>query len=218
MSLPARLLLILASTAMWFGLAVLGFGGFAAFFSHPPLIALAGVLVLLVIASVPTSANVSSGQREDRGNRWVLIVFTLVGLLDGYLPAWSDHHEVWTFDGDTARWTGVAMTAIGGALRIWPVYVLGFRFSGLVAIQPGHTLVTTGIYHHIRHPSYLGVIVMTTGWAVAFRSGVGLLLAALFVPPLIARISAEETLLASHFGAEYDAWRGRTFRLLPGVW
>jgi protein-S-isoprenylcysteine O-methyltransferase Ste14 len=133
-------------------------------------------------------------------------------------PASSDHHEVWTFDGDVARWIGVAMTAIGGALRIWPVYVLGFRFSGLVAIQPGHTLVTTSIYRHIRHPSYLGVLVLTAGWAVAFRSGVGLLLAALFVPLLIARIKAEETLLASHFGAEYDAWRARTSRLLPGVW
>jgi len=30
-------------------------------------------------------------------------------------------------------------------LRLWPVFVLGNRFSGLVAIQPGHTLVTSGV-------------------------------------------------------------------------
>ena len=36
--------------------------------------------------------------------------------------------------------------------RIWPIFVLGRRFSGLVAIQPGHTLVTRGVYGVIRHP------------------------------------------------------------------
>jgi protein-S-isoprenylcysteine O-methyltransferase Ste14 len=218
MALLVRLLLVLAGTALWYGLAVLGFGGITAFLSHPPLIGLLGVGVLLVVASVPAGGNISSGQREDRGNRWVLVAFTVIGLLDGFLPAWSDRHEVWTFDGDTVSWLGVALTAVGGALRIWPVYVLGYRFSGLVAIQPGHTLVTTGLYRYIRHPSYLGVLVMTGGWALAFRSGIGLVLTALFLPPLIARINAEETLLASYFGAEYDAWRARTSRLLPGIW
>ena len=48
-------------------------------------------------------------------------------------------------------------------MRIWPIFVLGRRFSGLVAIQPGHELVTDGIYGVIRHPSYLGLIVMTLG-------------------------------------------------------
>jgi protein-S-isoprenylcysteine O-methyltransferase Ste14 len=40
---------------------------------------------------------------------------------------------------------GVVLFAAGGALRLWLVYVLSDRFSGLVAIHPGHTLVTTGV-------------------------------------------------------------------------
>ena len=208
----------LISTLVQFGLSIIVFGGWAAFFSHPALVALALVTLGLICLAPFSSGNLSSGDKEDRGNRWVLVAFTVIGLLDGFLPAWSDRHEVWTFDGDTVSWLGVALTAVGGALRIWPVYVLGYRFSGLVAIQPGHTLVTTGLYRYIRHPSYLGVLVMTGGWALAFRSGIGLVLTALFLPPLIARINAEETLLAPYFGAEYDAWRARTSRLLPGVW
>jgi protein-S-isoprenylcysteine O-methyltransferase Ste14 len=92
-------------------------------------------------------------------------------------------------------------------LRIWPVFVLGRRFSGLVAIQPGHTLVTSGIYGVIRHLSYLGLVVNSLGWSLAFRSGVGVLLTVLTIPPLLARIHAEEGLLRSQFGAEYDAYR-----------
>lgn len=42
--------------------------------------------------------------------------------------------------------------------------VLGKRFSGLVAIQPGHMLVTGGIYRHIRNPSYLGLLVNSIAW------------------------------------------------------
>ena len=102
--------------------------------------------------------------------------------------------------------------------QLWPVFVLGNRFSGLVAIQPGHRLVTGGIYSVIRHPSYLGLLVNSLGCALAFRSGIGSLLSALTIVPLVARIRAEETLLRSQFGAEYDEFCGRTWRMIPWVW
>ena len=56
------------------------------------------------------------------------------------------------------------------------------------------------------------------GWALAFRSGLGLLLAALTLIPLIARIHAEEALLLKHFGDEYEAYCARSWRLLPGLY
>ena len=90
--------------------------------------------------------------------------------------------------------------------------------SGLVAIQPGHELVMSGVYRIIRHPSYLGLVVNSLGWALAFRSGVGVVLTALLIPPLLARIHAEERLLRAQFGGEYDAYCGRTSRLLPGLY
>jgi protein-S-isoprenylcysteine O-methyltransferase Ste14 len=109
----------------------------------------------------------------------------------------------------------VGLFAAGGALRIWPVFILGHRFSGLVAIQSGHTLVTSGVYGVIRHPSYLG-LVSSFGWALAFRSGVGILLTVVLVPTLLARIHAEERLLCAHFGDEYNAYCAHTSRLIPG--
>jgi protein-S-isoprenylcysteine O-methyltransferase Ste14 len=96
--------------------------------------------------------------------------------------------------------------------------VLGDRFSGLVAIQSGHTLVTTGVYGTIRNPSYLGLLLNALGWALAFRSGVGVLHTALLIPPLVARIGAEERLLHSEFGGEYENYRARTWRLVPWVY
>ena len=214
----ARLMLItILATLAYLGLAVLGWGGFAAFFSHPSLIALAITLLVLSGVAVFSGGNLSPGVREDRANRWVIAAFGLIGLLAAYLPAYTDRKGFWTLDGDAIRWVGVVLFAAGGALRIWPVFVLGRRFSGLVAIQPGHTLVTRGVYGTIRHPSYLGLFVNSLGWALAFRSGVGVLLTALLIPPLVARIRAEERLLRSQFGGEYEVYRSRTSRLVPGL-
>lgn len=213
-----RFALIIAGSALYFYLAVLGWGSFAAFFSHPALTTLATATFLLAVVSFFAGGNLSSGVREDRSNRWVLIAFTVLGLLAGYLPAYTDRQEFLVIDGDTTRWLGVTVYAIGGALRLWPVFVLGNRFSGLVAIQPGHKLVTSGIYSVIRHPSYMGLLLYMLGWDLAFRSGIGVMLTALILLPLLARIQAEERLLRTQFGEEYVAYCARTSRLIPGLY
>ena len=216
-----RLMLVLASAAMilaYLGLAIVGWGGLAAYFANPARTALVIVTVMMAVAAMFSSVNLDTGEREDRANRWVIGALGLIGLLSAWLPAYTDRKELWTIDGDAVRWLGVVLYAGGGALRLWPVFVLGRRFSGLVAIQPGHTLVTDGIYRTIRNPSYLGLFVLSLGWALAFRSLAGVLLVVLMIPPLLARIRSEEALLRSQFGAEYDDYRARTWRLVPGIY
>ncbi len=129
-----------AAVLVYIGLAVLGGGGFAAFFASPARIALVVIILVLATASAFTRASMSRGEREDRDNRWVIPVIGLLGLLMAIVPPYTDRVGFWTLDGDFVRWFGVVLFAGGGALRLWPVFVLGHRFSGLVAIQPGHSL------------------------------------------------------------------------------
>ena len=218
MSKLGMALLTIVAVAAYLALAVLGMGGLDAFLAHDALIALVVVTVIMAVAGLLSAGNLSTGEREDRGNRWVLAAFAVIGLLSGWLPAYTDRKEFWTIDGDTVRWIGVALYAAGGALRLWPVFVLGRRFSGLVAIQPGHQLVTDGIYRVVRNPSYLGMVVLSLGWALAFRSLVGVILVAVMLIPLVARIRSEEALLRAQFGGEYEAYRSRTWRLIPGLY
>jgi protein-S-isoprenylcysteine O-methyltransferase Ste14 len=210
--------MVLVSAAIYLGLAIFCYGGITAFFSHPPLSALFAIFVLLTIAALFARGNVSKGVRSQRDSVWAISILVIVGLADAFVPPLTDRLGFWTIDGDAVRWLGVALVAIGGPLRIAPVFVLGTRFSGLVAIQPGHQLVTTGMYSVIRHPSYLGLLLMMLGWGLAFRSAIGVLLGALLIAPLAARMNAEERLLQSQFGGEYDAYRARTSRLIPGVY
>jgi len=208
----------LISVAIQFALAIAGWGGWHAFWLHPQFRALAWVTAGLMLLAIFTEGGLSTGEKEDRGNRWVLAAFSLIALAMAFLSSYTDRIGFWTLDGDTVRWAGVVVCAAGGVLRIVPVYVLGRRFSGLVAIQAGHTLETGGIYRVIRNPSYLGMIVTSLGWVLVFRSGVGVLLALSLLIPLVARMKAEERMLREHFGAEYEVYFKRTWRLVPFVY
>jgi protein-S-isoprenylcysteine O-methyltransferase Ste14 len=207
-----------ASTVVFLGLAILGWGGFAAFFSNEARIAVVILAFMMVGAMGFHSGNHSPGRREDRGNRWVLIAFWLMAPSIAYVTAYTDRHDILVIDGDAIRWLGVLLFMVGGALRIWPVFVLGRQFSGLVAIQPEHRLITSGVYGIIRHPSYLGLLINSLGWMLTFRSVLGMALLAVALFPILARIRAEERLLRSEFGAEYDAYCSRTSRLIPGLY
>lgn len=218
MSKPVLVLITILSSSLWYALAVIGEGGFAAFFSHSARIALVIIGVAFAGVGMLSEAGLRTGVREDRRNRWIFIPLIFLSLISGWLPAWCDRNDLLTIDGDAIRWLGDFLFAVGGALRLAPVFVLGRRFSGLVAIQPGHTLVTTGLYGAIRHPSYLGLLVMGVGWGLAFRSIIGVMLALLMLFPLAARIRSEEALLEEHFGSEYAAYRTRTYRLIPGIY
>lgn len=204
--------------SLYLGLAVWADGGWTAFFSHPALGGLVAVAFVFAFASTLTPATLSPGVREDRANRWVIPAYGAVNLVSGFLPAWTDRRGLWVVDGEAVRWAGLAVFAIGCTLRLAPVYTLGRRFSGLVAIQPGHQLETRGLYAIVRNPSYVGALLVILGWGFAFRALIGVILTLLLVPVLVARIHAEERLLASQFGEAYEAYRARSWRLIPWVY
>jgi protein-S-isoprenylcysteine O-methyltransferase Ste14 len=217
--IKSRLAVVMVLSIIAFlGLAIVGAGGPSRFFSYPPLIAVTLVTIALGFAALFSEGHIGSGVKEDRSNRWVIAALGVLGIIDAYLPAYTDRIEFLTFGGEAVRWLGVLLYTAGGVVRLAPVFVLGRRFSGLVAIQPEHRLVTSGLYGIIRHPSYLGLFVLVLGWGLAFRSGVGVVIALLMLVVLLARIQAEERLLSESFGAEYDAYRSRTWRLVPYVY
>jgi protein-S-isoprenylcysteine O-methyltransferase Ste14 len=211
-------LLTTLSVALYLGLAAWGWGGWSPLMAHP---ARAGAVIATLVISVAaafTRGNLSSGRREDTRNRWIFIPVLVLGFVIGWLPAYTDRREVGTMDGDAVRYIGLVVYVVGCVLRVVPVFVLGKRFSGLVAIQEGHELVTSGPYRVIRHPSYLGVLLGVFGWSMVFRSAIGLLASALLIPPLVARMNSEEAMLESEFGEAYAAYRRRTWRLVPFVY
>ena len=83
-------------------------------------------------------------------------------------------------------------------------------------VKKEHPLITTGAYGFVRNPMYLGIILLWLGIAVARRNAlIGLAATAYVVPVLWLYIRAEERMLSSAFGADFDDYARRVGRLLP---
>ncbi len=142
-----------------------------------------------------------------------------IAIAFAWLPPHLDRLNRWSIDGDAVRYLGLIITAIGGFVRVATVFELGHRFSIFVAVQPDHRLKTDGFYRFVRHPSYLGALLAMVGWALVFRSIIGLFLTAAICVPIIARIRAEEDFLVREFGDQYRGYQQRTrWRLFPFVY
>lgn len=113
---------------------------------------------------------------------------------------------------------GVGMIFLGLIIRIVAIGTLKKNFSNRLHIREGHTLVTNGIYHWIRHPAYLGLILIVLGIPVLLSSVLGLLVMLLVVPLLLHRIKLEEAMLIGKFGTEYEDYMKATKRLIPFVY
>jgi protein-S-isoprenylcysteine O-methyltransferase Ste14 len=79
-------------------------------------------------------------------------------------------------------------------------------------------LHTRGFYTLVRHPSYLGILLMDLGFAGVFRSVVALALMPVVFWMFKRRMDVEEAFMGEQFGAGYRDFMARTARILPGVY
>jgi len=110
---------------------------------------------------------------------------------------------------------GVGMILSGLIVRVVAIHTLKKNFSTRLRIREDHTMTTNGIYHWIRHPAYLGLILIVLGIPVMLSSVLGFLVMLLVVPLFLHRIKLEEAMLVGQFGAEYQEYMKQTKGLIP---
>jgi protein-S-isoprenylcysteine O-methyltransferase Ste14 len=201
-------------------LMIQGWGDRVDFLSHP---ARAGVVVVtafsvLLLLFVPFDLF-AAGEQEIRRQRWgTYLALGVVGVLCWFLP-YADRRDllVWP-ESHTLRYGGLACVAIGVGLRVAGMMQLKELFSGFVAIQKEHYLLTTGCYRWVRHPIYTGSLLALVGFLLVFRSQLIVLILPLYLIGTVFRIADEERLLGEVFGQKYERYRARTWRLIPFLW
>jgi len=151
-------------------------------------------------------------QRRDRGSALLILVSIVVALIVAFsfaslgiamLPSW-------------AYYPGVTLMVAGIVFRQWSIFVLGRFFSPAVRTQRDQTVVETGPYRYVRHPSYTGALLIFVGLGLALQSwGAVLVLVLIFASAYGYRIYVEEQNLISQLGDAYIAYSRRTKRLIP---
>jgi protein-S-isoprenylcysteine O-methyltransferase Ste14 len=112
---------------------------------------------------------------------------------------------------------------VGAALMTLAVWLfwrshadLGRNWSPSLQLREGHTLITEGVYRHVRHPMYASEWLWGTAQALLLHNWVaGLAGLALFTPLYVVRVPREEQMMLDRFGEEYRAYMDRTGRVFP---
>jgi protein-S-isoprenylcysteine O-methyltransferase Ste14 len=112
---------------------------------------------------------------------------------------------------------GNVLVATGLLLAQWVVVQNNYAGAS-ITVEADQPLVTTGLYGVVRHPMYSGTFVMMIGTPPALGSWWGLLVVALAVPVLVARILDEEKALADELAGYREYMQQVRYRMVPRVW
>jgi protein-S-isoprenylcysteine O-methyltransferase Ste14 len=154
--------------------------------------------------------------------RWDMFILSAMGLLQllRYILAGLDHRLGWTSAFPMPiQIAGLLLAALGYALTVWATGSNAF-FSQVVRLQQerGQRVVDSGPYARVRHPAYVGMILVEFGLALLLNSlpalAIGLLDAAL----LVARTRLEDGLLQAALEGYAEYTQRVRFRLFPGIW
>jgi len=153
-------------------------------------------------------------RRQDRGSFLLIYAGVVVYFIIAFSFAGSGVGEL----PSSVFYLGIFIMVLGIVIRQWAIAVLGRFFSRTVAVQERQTVVETGPYRYVRHPSYTGALIFFVGFGLALLSGGAVLaLVPIFAVAYGYRIQVEEKLLIAELGEAYVSYARRTKRLIPFV-
>ena len=151
-------------------------------FAHQPVLLSVLVASLLIWRVMEVSVDIrtlkrlrAGARRQDKGSHAVLICLIALGIVLGMLLAFRVSATAITSARPFLFWLGILLINAGIALRLYAIHVLGASFTTTVAVAPEQTVIETGPYRLIRHPSYTGLLITLLGLGLSSTNWLSLL-------------------------------------------
>jgi protein-S-isoprenylcysteine O-methyltransferase Ste14 len=160
------------------------------------------------------SSIVSSG---DKGSIWIMIILTAIGYTLSFSIAATKFGRIYYWDIFFAA--GVLLIIIGMIIRIKAILELKQHFTYTVTEIENHELIETGLYKSIRHPGYLGQLLIFMGTSISLSNWLSVVF--MMIPVLLGyqnRIIVEERFMIKQLGQKYIDYQKRTKRVIPGIY
>jgi protein-S-isoprenylcysteine O-methyltransferase Ste14 len=155
--------------------------------------------------------------RQDASSYFALTAAIVGGFGAGLLLAL--HQTVSLPDPALCVVAGLALAWAGMLLRLWAVLTLGPLFTTTVVVRREQRVITSGPFRFVRHPSYLGVLILLAGFGIALGDLAGAtVMVVLPALGLMWRIRVEEAALSKGLGDTYTEYRRGRKRLVPWIW
>ena len=154
-------------------------------------------------------------EREEPQKR--IVMFSLLFFLVAYMLPGFDRRWEWSDVPPPVVIASDLLVMLGYGI-IFLVLRENQYASRIVQVEQGQKVISTGPYAFVRHPMYLGAILMYLASPLALGSYWALLPAVLIIPILVARIVNEEKLLQGELTGYREYSQVTRYRLLPGIW
>jgi protein-S-isoprenylcysteine O-methyltransferase Ste14 len=154
---------------------------------------------------------------ETRTVQKVVIGVAGVSALGQLVLCAFDHRFGWSAVPAAVSAAGDLLVAVGLGIALLAVVQNSYAAAN-VTVEAGQKTVSTGLYGFVRHPMYLGNLVMMVGIPLALGSYWGLLILVPGVFVLAVRIVDEEKMLEQELDGYGDYARKVRYRLMPYVW
>ena len=105
-----------------------------------------------------------------------------------------------------------------GYLIIFFVFKQNSFASRIIEVNENQKIITTGLYAIVRHPMYIGVLIMFIPTPIALGSYWGLIPFALLLVSLVLRILNEEKVLSDNLKGYKEYCQKTRYRLIPFIW
>jgi protein-S-isoprenylcysteine O-methyltransferase Ste14 len=156
------------------------------------------------------------GAEQEPSQKIIQIIAASAFFLAIVLPS-IDHRFAWSNVPAPVAIAGDVLVALG-FLVIFFVFKENTFTSGVIEVDAGQRVISTGPYGLVRHPMYSGGLIMLLGLPLALGSWWGLLMLVPFTLVIIWRLLDEETFLTSRLPGYADYREQVKYRLVPSVW
>jgi protein-S-isoprenylcysteine O-methyltransferase Ste14 len=154
---------------------------------------------------------------EGRTAQKFIITAAFLGVFAMMAFSAFDHRMGWSSVPTWVSLVGDVLVATGLGVAMLVVVQNGYA-AATVTVEADQPLVSGGLYKFVRHPMYVGNVIMMVGLPLALGSYWGLLLVIPSVLVLVFRILDEEKMLTQELRG-YRQYRQRVrYRLAPYVW
>jgi protein-S-isoprenylcysteine O-methyltransferase Ste14 len=153
----------------------------------------------------------------DRLSVWIIIISISIGYWLSFIIGATKTGRIYHWN--TFFLAGFILIIIGLIIRVTSIMALKQQFTYTVTKIEDHELIEKGLYKYLRHPGYLGQLIIFTGIATTLSNWLSILF--MIVPVLLGyiyRMHVEEKFMIEQIGQKYTDYQKRTKRLIPMIY
>lgn len=182
-----------------------------------------GIVILIInLIVIPTVVIEERGKKKENVKKWdkILTTINIFPMLGIYLLAGLDYKFNWSIDlSIKIHIAGLVFFFLGSMIFTWSMVSNKF-FSTMVRIQEErkHQVATGGPYKYVRHPGYVGFIIMVLATPIALGSLYAVSMSVIVVLILIIRTTFEDKTLKNELKGYIEYSENVKYKLVPFLW